>query len=894
MSHIRAFTRSAAVMGVISLFAYGQILLAPPAPAQPFSGGLSPTVFSAAADLNGDDAVSGRDDSNAFYGDTAIIDGALDCNAWGSTPNAGTAGDGTITLADSCQLIGYDGSPDGVTITVANGLFVLADLIPIPDGTALPTVFNAADPDNPSVAEADFAWSTINGRVDANGDEAIDADDCSLGLIGETVDAGLGNPHDGADVVSTNATGVSPCEGSIGPAAADDGLVDLNSDKNITLAGDTCNNGCFLGHNVKEGVVQVADAPATVVPTSNPYSGGLSPTVFGTAADLNGDGVVNGRDDSNAFYGDSAIIDGKLDCDAWSSSNDGAAGDGTITTEDDCTLVGYDGSAEGVEITVANGLFVLADLAPIADGTPLPTVFNAGDPDNPSVAASDFAWSTIGGRVDANGDETIDEDDCSLGLIGETVDVGLGDPHDGADVLSTNATGVNPCEGLIGPAAADDGLVDLNSDRNITFSGDSCTDGCFLGHDVLEGVVQGIPTISIGDVTVNESAGTAVFTVSLSNPTQSTVTVDYATASGTATAGSDFTGTIGTVTFVAGDTSESVNVTILNDTADELDETFVVNLTDPANATIADAQAQGTIQDNDPEPSISINDVTLSEGAGTANFTVSLSAASGKTVTVNYATANGTATAGSDYTAKSGTVTFVAGDTRESVSVTILNDAAEEPGETFVVNLTGPSNATIADAQGQATIQDNDVEQTFDDVPPGHFAFESVEKLVDAGITAGCSTSPPLYCPNSKVTRGQMAVFMLRAMDHADHLPAYRGIFADVPASHPYARFIEHLYDHGVTAGCSTSPRKYCPSDSVTRGQMSVFLLRAIGHAGHLPPYRGIFADVPASHPFARYIEHLYDHGVTAGCATNPLRYCPGSAVTRAQMAIFIVKAFGL
>ncbi len=71
------------------------------------------------------------------------------------------------------------------------------------------------------------------------------------------------------------------------------------------------------------------------------------------------------------------------------------------------TLVGYDGSADGTTITVANGFFVLKDLAPIADGSALPTVFNAADPDNPSVAASDFAWSTIAGRVDANGDDAI-------------------------------------------------------------------------------------------------------------------------------------------------------------------------------------------------------------------------------------------------------------------------------------------------------------------------------------------------------------------------------------------------------------------------------------------------------------------------------------------------------
>jgi hypothetical protein len=187
----------------------------------------------------------------------------------------------------------------------------------------------------------------------------------------------------------------------------------------------------------------------------------------------------------------------------------------------------------------------------------------------------------------------------------------------------------------------------------------------------------------------------------------------------------------------------------------------------------------------------------------------------------------------------------------------------------------------------------------FGDVTPGFFAFDAIETIAVEGITGGCSISPPLYCPNADVTRAQMAVFILRAMGHGDpsHLPAYRGIFADVPASNPYARFIEHLYDHGITGGCGTSPRRYCPNDSVTRGQMAVFLLRAIGHgsSAHLGSYQGTFADVPSSNPFARFIEHLYSpHGVTSGCATNPLRYCPNADVTRAQMAIFLVRTFGL
>ena len=210
----------------------------------------------------------------------------------------------------------------------------------------------------------------------------------------------------------------------------------------------------------------------------------------------------------------------------------------------------------------------------------------------------------------------------------------------------------------------------------------------------------------------------------------------------------------------------------------------------------------------------------------------------------------------------------------------------------------GARSITVADGRGgTSTCADCITVLRFGDVPVAHFAYAQIETMAARGITGGCSTHPPLYCPNARVSRGQMAVFLLKAMGHGDasHLPAYRGLFSDIPSSYPFARYIEHLYDHGITGGCSTSPRRYCPDAGVTRGQMAVFLLRAIGHtsSAHLGPYRGTFTDVPSSNPMARYIEHVAAHGITAGCGASPPRYCPDADVTRAQMAIFIVRAFG-
>lgn len=224
------------------------------------------------------------------------------------------------------------------------------------------------------------------------------------------------------------------------------------------------------------------------------------------------------------------------------------------------------------------------------------------------------------------------------------------------------------------------------------------------------------PSLAIADATVAEGqAGTttAAFTITLSGPSSQAVSVAYATGNGTATAGSDYTAAAGTVTLSAGTTTAVLNITVNGDTVYEPGETFVVNLSAPANATVADAQATGTITNDDPQPSLTITDAAVVEGnagAAAATVTVALSAASSQTITVNYATANATAAAGSDYVAASGTLTFAPGVTSQPIALSIGGDTADEADETFVVNLSAPANATIADAQGDITITDDDAQ----------------------------------------------------------------------------------------------------------------------------------------------------------------------------------------
>jgi hypothetical protein len=184
----------------------------------------------------------------------------------------------------------------------------------------------------------------------------------------------------------------------------------------------------------------------------------------------------------------------------------------------------------------------------------------------------------------------------------------------------------------------------------------------------------------------------------------------------------------------------------------------------------------------------------------------------------------------------------------------------------------------------------------FEDVPPGYWAEEAIYKIYNAGITKGCSENPLKYCPEDPVTRAQMAVFLGRGI-HGSTFdpPTATGIFSDVPATYWAADWIEQFYNDGITSGCSTNPLKYCPEANVTRAQMAIFLLRSKHGNDYTPPAAsGIFADVPITHWAANWIEQLYNEGITSGCATGPLRYCPDASVTRAQMAVFIVRTFGL
>ena len=235
-----------------------------------------------------------------------------------------------------------------------------------------------------------------------------------------------------------------------------------------------------------------------------------------------------------------------------------------------------------------------------------------------------------------------------------------------------------------------------------------------------------VKQLAVADAKATEGEDPSLdFVVTFAPAAAWTVTVDYATRDGTARAGADYTNTSGALTFAPGETAKPVSVPVIDDTVEDTPETLTVRLSNAnppyneeegawewgsqeAGVLIADAVATGTIRNTeDPaEPrAVSVSDASAAEGYSVV-FTVSLSATSSQQVTVDYVTLDGTATAGEDYTATSGTLTFQAGETTKTISVPITDDTEDDGGETFTLTLSNASGADLGDAEATGTIRD--------------------------------------------------------------------------------------------------------------------------------------------------------------------------------------------
>ncbi len=217
---------------------------------------------------------------------------------------------------------------------------------------------------------------------------------------------------------------------------------------------------------------------------------------------------------------------------------------------------------------------------------------------------------------------------------------------------------------------------------------------------------------------VAENGGSINITVTRTGGSDGSVTVAYTTTNGTATSGSDYTATSGTLTFADGVTSQNFSIPILNDTAYEGDETLSIALSNATGgATLGTPNtATLTITDDDPAPlpgtlQFSSAAYSVAENGGSINITVTRTGGSAGSVTVDYTTSNGTATSGSDYTATSGTLTFTDGVTNQSFAIPILDDTTYEGNETVIISLSNVTGGAELGTPNSAvlTISENEV-----------------------------------------------------------------------------------------------------------------------------------------------------------------------------------------
>lgn len=494
--------------------------------------------------------------------------------------------------------------------------------------------------------------------------------------------------------IGTNATGTAAVGNITG--------IQLISVTAMQIGGTGASQGNVISGNSAEGISVASDTGSATI------LGNLVGTnAPGNAALANGSGIY--------VYGSSGVAPANV-----AIGNDTSAGSNTIAYNSGVGigLLATTPPATGVQVR-GNSIFSNGGLGIDLGGDNAVTANDVGDGDSggnglqnfPLITSSSFS----GGSITINGtfNSTANRNFTLRFYQNPTCDPsgnGEGQTYLGSTPVTTDGSGnatysvtlTGPLVGVITATATD-------TTTNSTSEFSACS--------TVAAVV--IPNITINDPVVTETnAGTTTltYTVTLSAVSTMNVSVDYATANGTATAGSDYVTKSGTLTIPAGSTTGTIDVTVNGDVAIEPDETVLVNLTNPVNGVITDAQGVGTIQNDDALPTVTIADVTKAEGNGGGTtpftFTVNFSGPATLAGSFNYATADGTAQGGSDFTSASGTVNFNAGDTSASVTINVAADSMNEVNETFFVNFSAPSNINLTDTQAIGTIQNDDAVPT--------------------------------------------------------------------------------------------------------------------------------------------------------------------------------------
>ena len=409
---------------------------------------------------------------------------------------------------------------------------------------------------------------------------------------------------------------------------------------------------------------------------------------------------------------------------ATAADGDYDAASGTVTFDPGQTTQTVDLTINGDTTHEADETFTVdlsnASNAGIADGSGIGTITNDDQVpdvsiDDQSITEGNAGTSTMTFNVTLSNpsDQTITVDYTTSDGTATTADA---DYQTAAGTVTfdpgeTTATIDVTINGDTAHESDETFTVDLSNASNAGIA-----DGSGLGTIQDD---DAAPTISIADASVTEgdvSDTTLSFDVTLSVASPGVVTVDYTTNNGTATvADGDYDAGASTLTFGAGETSKTIDVTVHGDATYEADEHLTVDLSNASGATIADDSGTGTITNDDAAPTFAIDDVSLAEGntgLTSLTFTVTKSGPTELGSSVHFATGGGTATAGVDYTVNSGTLSFGANATSKTVTVLVHGDTTFETNETFHVVLSSPTGGTISDATGVGTITNDDRQLT--------------------------------------------------------------------------------------------------------------------------------------------------------------------------------------
>ncbi len=571
-----------------------------------------------------------------------------------SDPSNATLDDGSATV--TIQDINDAPTLSVADVTVDEGVGMATVTVTLSGGTELVPTVAYATSDGDALDGSDYAATSGTLTFDGSNSETFmvaitdDTDDENTELFNVT----LSNPTDatiadGSAEIRINDNDEGTYEISISDVTVDEAAG--TATVNVTLS-TPANNGVTVDYATSDGTAAAGSDYTAIAPTTLTFANGedtmpITVTISDDELDEAAETVLVTL--SNAGGADNPTI----------ADDQGII---TITDDDDAPSVSVAdvtvGEADGtasVEVTLsaASGKTVSVDYA-TSDGTA------AAGSDYTAIATTKLTFAA--GEMSKSFNITIKPD--TLDEEDETLNVTLSNV--------SNAT--------IGTGSA-----------TVTISDD----------DVA-------PMLSIADVSVDEAAGNATIEVLLNAASGKSITVNYATNEGSATADVDYTTSAGTLTFAPGVTAQTFDVPIASDTTDEIDESFAIVLSNAGNATFSNDTATVTINDDDAPPAISIGDVSAVEGDGTITFTVSIDAVSSLDVSADYATTADSAQPVVDYVSKSGTVTIAAGETSAEIVIALVDDTQAEATERFFVALGNAQNGAIDDFEGDGTILDDD------------------------------------------------------------------------------------------------------------------------------------------------------------------------------------------